>query len=348
VNDPLHVSARRLAEARQRGDADDLAEALAGRANELVRAGRMAEARALLDEAASIHHAHGRVADEARYTQLAGTLCRLEGDLDEAESRCRRALELCGSRGPIAVSAHAELGETALARGDAAGAAAAFRAALDSAGATALADGARAALLRKRAVALTAGGCHVDAIRDLRTAHGLLVRTGDHAGANRSLVEQATAYHHAGLFADAERIVRRALGPAERDGDHAALADLHLLLSAQSLDRRDTAAALSSAQLAREAALAAHAPTSYIGAAHAIAGLADSAGDRVAAYGALATGWVTVGDLLGADLARMSFEPALRDLRKRWGAAAFEDAKRSYEATRRGGSGRERARRGAG
>jgi hypothetical protein len=80
--------------------------------------------------------------------------------------------------------------------------------------------------------------------------------------------------------------------------------------------------------------LAANAPTSYIGAAHTIAQLADAAGDRKAAYAALATGWATLGDLLGGDVARMSFTPKLGELRKRWGAAAFGDVKRSYEARR--------------
>src|SRR5207342_1059445 len=95
----------------------------------------------------------------------------------------------------------------------------------------------------------------------------------------RTLIEEATAFRHAGLVADAERIASRAMGPANQDGDHAALADLHLLLAAQALDRNDAGAAMSSAQTARAEALAANAPTSYIGAAHAISQLAESTGD---------------------------------------------------------------------
>jgi hypothetical protein len=107
--------------------------------------------------------ARGRSYDEARCTQFAATLCGLEGRLDEAKVRCTRALALCGSEGPVAVSAYAELGEIALARGDHSGAANAFGAALDAGDATGLVDAARAALLRKRAVALTAGGRYRDA-----------------------------------------------------------------------------------------------------------------------------------------------------------------------------------------
>ena len=69
---------------------------------------------------------------------------------------------------------------------------------------------------RKRAVALTAARRYQDAIRDLETAHDLLMRTGDRAGAIRALIEEATAFRHAGLVADAARIVSRAMGPANR------------------------------------------------------------------------------------------------------------------------------------
>jgi tetratricopeptide (TPR) repeat protein len=335
MNEVRHASARRLAEARRRGDADDTAEFLAVHANDLLQNGQIADARMELDEAAAIHRARGRVYDEARCTQFAATLCRFEGQLDEAKSRCSRTLALCGSKGPMAVSAYAELGEIAFTEGNSPDAAEAYGAALDAGDATGLADPARAAILRKRAVALTAARRYHDAVRDLESAHLLLMRTGDRAGAIRALIEEATAFRHAGLVAEAERIVSRAMGPAKQDGDHAALADLHLLLAAQALDRRDAAAAMREAQTARAEALAARAPTSYIGAAHAIAQLAESAGDRLGAYEALATGWVTLGDLLGSDLARMSFEPKLKEMRERWGAEAFGEVKKSYEARRR-------------
>ena len=334
MNDTLEISTRRLAEARQRGDADDIAEALALHANDLLQNARTGEARLELDEATAIHRVRGRVYDEARCTQLAGTLCRFEGRLDEAKHRSSRALKLSESKGPIAVSAYAELGEIALAEGNNVEAAKAYRAALDTGEGTGLVDPARAALLRKRAVALTAAGQYQDAVRDLESAHDLLMRTGDRAGALRALIEEATAFRHAGLFAEAERIVRRAMDPALQADDHAALADLHLLLAAQALDRRDAAGAMASAQAARTQALAANAPTSYIGAALAIAQLAESAGNRLGAYEALAVGWVTLADLLGRDLARMTFEPKLKEMRERWGATAFDEVKTTHEAHR--------------
>jgi len=44
---------------------------------------------------------------------------------------------------------------------------------------------------------------------------------------------------------------------------------------------------------------------------------------------------VTLGDLLGNGLARMSFEPKLKEMREGWGAEAFDEVKKSYEARRR-------------
>jgi tetratricopeptide (TPR) repeat protein len=335
MNETLENATRRLIEARQRGDDDDIAEALVLHANALLESGQICAAQNELDEAAAIHGARGRVYDEARCTQLAGTLCRFQGQLDQAKERATRALELSGGEGPIAVSAQAELGEIALAEGRGAEAAAAYLAALDAGERTELAPTARAALLRKRAVALVASQQYAEAVRDLETAHDLLMRAGDRVTATRALIEEATAYRDAGLFVEAERIAHRAMELAERADDHAALADLHLLLAAQALDRRDAAGAMAAAQIARTQALAANAPTSYIGAALTIARLADSAGDRLGAYEALAIGWATLADLLGRDVARAAFEPQLREMRERWGHSTFDEIKKTYEASRK-------------
>ena len=94
MSDSLDTSARQLSDARQRGDADDIAEALAQHANHLLQSGRTGDARLELDEAAAIHRARGRVYDEARCTQMAATLCRFEGKLDEAKERSSLALRL--------------------------------------------------------------------------------------------------------------------------------------------------------------------------------------------------------------------------------------------------------------
>jgi hypothetical protein len=62
--------------------------------------------------------------------------------------------------------------------------------------------------------------------------------------------------------------------------------------------------------------------------------MAEQAGDRREAYASLTKGWATLSDLLGRDAARASFEPALLDLKNRWGDEAFAAVKAEYEASR--------------
>ncbi len=44
---------------------------------------------------------------------------------------------------------------------------------------------------------------------------------------------------------------------------------------------------------------------------------------------------MTLGDLVGRDLAQQTFEPALLALRERWGTEAFAAVKGDYEQRRR-------------
>jgi len=335
MNETQEMSASRLAKARARGDADDIAEALAIHANALIQKGEFGAAQFELDEAASIHRARGRVYDDARCTQMSGTLCRFTGRLDEAKQRIERALQLCESQGSVAVSGFAELGEIASAEKRFTDAAKAYGAALAAGGPKTPADRGRVGLLRKRAAALAAAEQYDGAIGDLDAAFDLSVQLGDGSTATRALIEKATALRQGGRVADSEPIVNRAMVLAVEANDHAALADLQLLAVAAAIDRRDIAAALVSAREARAQALAANAPASYLGAVMAIAELTESSGDRLAAYEALAVGWATVSDLLGPDLARASFEPKLREARERWGGPAFAEIKSTYEANRR-------------
>ena len=90
-------------------------------------------------------------------------------------------------------------------------------------------------------------------------------------------------------------------------------------------------AALAAARSAREHALQAVAPAQYASTALAIAQLSEVIGDRLGSYAALATGWATLGDLLGQELASATFEPKLRELRDRWGADSFDAVKATYE-----------------
>jgi tetratricopeptide (TPR) repeat protein len=324
-----------VASARRRGDLDDLADALITHANTLVEEGQIAEARLELDEAASIHRRRGRSYDEARCTHLAATLCRLEGDLDAAEARAEHALQLTDSATPIAVSAATELGEIALTQGNSAEAVDAYGRALAAGEAIGMVETAQAALLRKRAAALADCGRHQEATRDLEAAHERLIKAGEQAAATRVLVEKATALQQGGNVTEAENVIVGAMQIAEATEDHHALADLHILQVTQAVERGNFTASMAAAETARTCALQALAPVSYVSAVIAIAELAESSGDRLATYEALVVGWVTLGDLLGRDVARATFEPKLRELRERWGDVPFADIKADYEARRR-------------
>jgi tetratricopeptide (TPR) repeat protein len=330
---------RRLADVRKRGDLDELAEVLVLCADVLAENGRLERARVALDEAADIHRQRGRVYDEARCSHLAATLCRLERRLPDARARAQRAMQLVtdwnAGVNPVTVSAATELGEIALAEGDAPEAVEAYTKALVAGEAAGLTESARAALLRKRANALVMNERYQDAVADLDRAHELLVQSEDRGAALRVLVEKATVLMQEGDFAQAERVVQDARLLAEDVEDHRVLADLYLLDATRSMNRGDVESAMSAAKAAREHSLSAVAPIPYVSAALAIAELAETDGDRLAAYEALAVGWATLGDLLGSELAKTTFEPKMQGLCERWGKASFVKIKMAYEARRR-------------
>lgn len=334
-NSLLDSLTAQLESARQSHDLDDLAAALVRHANALVELGQLASAQVELDEAAAIHQQQGRPYDEARCTHFAATLCRLTGDLEGAKQRLDRASPLAEPGTPVAVSIATEQGELALAEGQASVAAAAYRRALDEGKVAGLLDTAQAALLRKRAIALTFDQRYQEAAQDLSLAYALLQQAGDRTTAIRTLIEAATALHQGGEINAADTARQRAREAATEATDHHALSDLYLLDAAAALNRQDGNAALEAALLARTHALEAIAPISYISAALAIAQLSEALGDRAAAYEALAVGWVTLADLLGRDTAKATFAPKLEEMRDRWGEATFTQVKTEYENQRR-------------
>jgi tetratricopeptide (TPR) repeat protein len=325
----------RITESRKQENLDDLAEALVIRANALVEVGQIAQARLDLDEAANIHHTCARIYDEARCTHLAATLCRLEGNLDAAQSRAEYAAQLATPGTPIAVSTATELGEIALLRGEAPAAAVAYGRAIAEGKTAGLIESAQAALLRKRAIALVASNRYPEAVQDLETAYSLLLQIDDQTNALRTLIETATALQQSGNLARAEQVRRDALAIAEQTADYHAMADLYILESAQAVEQKNIPLAMTAAQFAQTHALKAVAPIPYISAAITISQLAEASGDYLSAYEALAVGWVTLSDLLGREIAKSTFEPKLIEIRDRWGIETFNQVKSIYEAKRR-------------
>ena len=331
-------------------------DALARQAQALLAQGQPARARQALDDAALAHQQAGRSDTALRCWLLAATLCRLQGQPADAVERAGRALALQGAATPalLAADLQAEIGEIALAQGRAGAAVAAFAAALarldDLPAGSAQPEARRRGWLHHHARAAVAAGQGDLALQDLEALQDICRQAGDADAARRAAVERATVLQQLGrdaqamqavseLEGDIARLAAEAALPAERQQALAAdRADLHLLRCTDALRQGDGAAALAQARAAREQALAGRSATGYIGAALAISRLADAAGDRPAAYATLATGWATLGDLLGPTLARAAFAPPLQALRQAWGAAAFDAVKQEHDRRRRAAS----------
>ena len=194
---------------------------------------------------------------------------------------------------------------------------------------------ARSGFLVKEAEALAAAGRFVPAVEVLERAADHAQNADDGRLAAELLVQAVTIAQQGGRHSHVDRIDERARTAADAVDHHGARAELDVLAAARALDGGDSARALDFAASARTGALAAVQPLTYAGAVLTESGIRDRLGDRVGAYRDLARGWATVGDLLGAEVAKATFEPPLRELRRRWGAEAFDAAKDAYEAARR-------------
>ncbi len=326
-----------VAAARAAGDAQVLADQLLRHADSLLHAGRWVEASSAVDQATGLQHARGATLEEARCLRLGATLQRLQGRLDLARNHAQAALQLARScaADPAAAmdmdvrAAHAELGEIALARSEPVAALQAFTLAVAE-----HAD-APAAWLRGRAKAHALAGDFAQAAKDLELAARKLASLADTVNALRTTVQAASAWQQARHFDRAQQLVDAARPRALAAGDEESLAGLALLSATHALEQRNLPVARALAITARQHALASRAATPYIGAAVALSRIDEQAGDLVNAYAALATGWATIGDLLGADLARAAFEPLLRGLQARCGPTAFWQARGAYEQQRK-------------
>jgi len=293
--------------------------------------GDLVAARSALRRLADRAESAGRRASASRALRLSAALDRVLGDTADAAATARRAAELAGTERDLVAAAHDELGEALLTLGHADGAADAFGRAADAAAAAGL--GTAPALRRKQAYALATGG-HATAAADVLTD-----LAGDSAepAARAAMLVQAAAgaagtTGAADLWTAARAAVDATGGGA---GTQALRADLAFVAAAEALQRGDLAGALAQVRAARRHALDAINPLSYTAAAVAESSLAEHAGDDESAYGSLATGYATLGDLVGRQLSAQTFEGPLLELRRRWGQDRFAAAKAAYEASRR-------------
>jgi hypothetical protein len=285
------------------------AEAAFRRVAMLTAAGDLAGARSVLRNLGDRADAAGRAVLASRALRLSATLDRALGDTDDAVATARRAVERAEGTGDaeLVTAAWAELGESSVAAGRAADGAAAYGKAAATAGSTEQAT----ALRRMQALALTSAGLDSEAAAVF----------GDPTD------EPPRLDHAARLLRDA----REAVGATEPAPD----TDLAFLAAARALDERDLPRALAEIRSARRHALDGGAVLPYIAAAVAESAVAELIGDDVAAYGSLATGYATVGDVVGKRLSASTFEGPLVRLRERWGRDRFDRAKRAYEDGRR-------------
>ena len=310
---------------------DDQALALMRRARELIPRGEWEGASAALEQAAALHEAAGRVYDRARCLQLAATLRRSAGDAENARLLADRAAAVAPEDPQLAVSIATEQAEAAFAESRYRDAVSAWSRAIEQAREAGLKADGLSALLRRRAAALVSAGEVEPASRDYDEAFRLLEASQGRETAGFVRTEQADLLFQYG-HADRAAQVLDALDAGS--GPHL-LAETLVMRArlAHAAGRIDDA--IECASRAREAALKAVAPVSYFAAGVELAEAYEARLDRINAYGALATAWATLNDLLGEGVARSWVEPVLICYQIQWGEQAFLDAKRDYEARRR-------------
>lgn len=329
-------TADELLAARASGEPKRIAAALVRRADALVDDGELEAARALLDEAAEIHQGRELPVDQARCLVFAATLCRAGGDLAGASWRAREAERIAPEATAPRVSAATELGEIATLEGAFPAAAECYGRALTQGTAAGLTGFSRAALHRKRAQALASAGRVVEVLPDLKAARALYREAGEAREVVRTEIELASALESLGRTDDELLpLIAEIRAQASASEDYQVLADVELLVAARAVSQGRVDDALAGCRLAREHALAGVVPVAYTAAAMTIAELCESTGDRVAAYEALAVGWATLGDLLGADVGKATFAPKVQEQRQRWGDDGFVAARDAYYERRK-------------
>lgn len=311
-------------------------QALLQQANRLLWEGDWPGAARLLGKAAELAQAEGRGVDAARGRQMAAELFRFAGDTEAALAGADALLATPGADPlRLAFTSAAERAEALASAGDDGAAVPAYRQALAHAQALNIPPAWRATVLRRLAQALARSGQPRegrDAYAQARALHAAEGDAGGSALIDIECAETLVATHAWPFVPDAVARVGHVLEALDDAGLEARSALLRARLAQHG---GDLTRALAAAETARTQSLAAVAPVSYFAAAALLAQLHDAAGERVAAYGVLATAWATLGDLLGADVAASWVRPLLLAFSLQWGDAAFADAKARHDAQRR-------------
>lgn len=288
-----------------------------------------------LEQAAELARIEGDASRAAHCLQMAAALHRARGEGVAALAAAGQAGKLAGGDPRARFAAQAELGEALIAEGRFARAAEAYRQALAEATTIRLPPWALATVLRRLAEAEAGRGALAEAWQIYEAAAQEMIRANDALAVAWIHVEHANCARQAGALAHAQQLAARP-GLLLLAGEEPHLASERLLLMARlQLAGGCFGEAVGSARQARSRALEAVAPLSYYGAAVALAEGLDHMGMRTDAYAALATAWVTLGDLLGREVAESWVAPILEAYRMKWGAPAFAAAKAEHDARRK-------------
>lgn len=304
-------------------------------AQEAVSLGDWEGAAKQLRRAANEAAARGEAQRAAHCEQMAASLYRAAGSLEESLAAAARVAGRANESPRARFAAEAERAETLFAAGKFADACQAWEKAIHEADRLNLPDTPRATVVRRHALCLAHAGQREEAWANFDAAASLMADSG---------IEHAVAWvdiEHAQVACDIREVpeARRVLARdrvvrAAGEDDHLR-AQMHCVRAACALVDRDAVAARDEARAAREAALLAVAPIAYFAASVYLSQAADLLGDRVEAYRALATAWVTLSDLLGEPVARSWVEPVLLAFQWQWGEEAFATVRAEHDRQRR-------------
>jgi tetratricopeptide (TPR) repeat protein len=312
---------------------------LLDRAQRAVTAGRWAEAAATLQQAAWTARQAGRQDDAAHALQMAASLYRAAGDPLASLRAAQRLKEALPQAPLVQAVAAAERAETLFAASasaeEFAHAAKAWCEALQAAQEAGLDDGTCAQFERRTAEAQARAGQRDAAWARLDAAAARLVQAGREDEAAWFDAEQARIALAMGETAHVRDCLATPRLQARRAQDRELDAVCWLALGRLEAAVGELVPARQALVHAQAGALESVAPVTYYESAAALADCVERLGERVAAYGVLATAWVTLADLLGRELVRDCMAPLLEACRLRWGTAGFTQVKAAWEAQRR-------------
>lgn len=325
------ASAReQVAQYRQIGSHEHLAESLEGLASALLQEAALIEAASSLEEAASLWSTMNSIQRQGSCLLLAACSRRLAGDMVGAQANLD--LGLATALPPkLKNGFEVEWCEQELAKGHCASAYSGFTAVLDRL-ADELEDIQKAQLYQHRAAAAIGEQKAHKAADDFLHSATIFDKQGLLADA------EASALAAAAILAEvdpvtAEEIISEIIKTIPHDGPAAIRRGL--VGGKVAIGVGDPKLALKRFDEARQGALDVGDPISYQTAAVEASHIAESLGDFETAYARLATAWVSLSDIFGGETGAKLIRPDMIRLRDRLGIDVFNKAKHKYESKHR-------------